>query len=404
MASNTWPCHSFTCNVTNKPVQNGAPSPPLCHNFDNFAQRLQHDMSSTFPFPQFLSTFFQTQSTSCLLPSIYSSSLSEHLDNKWWYPKGFNNASRAACLRILQELDSLSQKGITWNRVQCFTLELFIWSFSRVHGFTPSSFTDGFFNNTSASIFKQVKYVPWEDSTDGEYGTIFDPSGRSTPKSITVSPQLVQHLSFIFHTGLAPTFPYCTTCECHFPPSPQSQWTRRAHWLPTVYFLQLNNTLSNSIAATNLHSSATASISVSTPPTRFPISRTVLVMTCLASSFCITFNQRAPMSSFAAFRLEATSAIWALGSELILRPDQPRRRLSLNFPPILRRLHTFYSWLFRYCGTSFSYFPQWPRTVVLTRQLSCHHVKPHSVALQCPFNTSYLSTNKSGPLMLTCAS
>lgn len=115
---------------------------------------------------------------------------------------------------------------------------------------------------------------------------------------------------FLFHTGSAPTLPYCTTCECHLPLYLQFQQTRWSHCLPTPFLLHLDSFSSNLSTGKPPHSSATASIS---QPQRIqPSSPTpgfFFVMSFLPTSLCINSNQNCFIFSFTAFNLEVSNVL-----------------------------------------------------------------------------------------------
>lgn len=65
-------------------------------------------MSTSFPLRLFLNTFSLTTSTSCILHSNWFSPLPDNRDNRQWYHKGFDIASRPAHLRTLHVSDIVS--------------------------------------------------------------------------------------------------------------------------------------------------------------------------------------------------------------------------------------------------------------------------------------------------------
>lgn len=112
------------------------------------------------------------------------------------------------------------------------------------NGCALSSFTASSFMIRSASIPERVKYIPWPQSTNREYNTIFDPSCGFTHSSKIVFSQFVQlHPCFFSTVRKLKYFLSLTTHESLLQISSQSQWMCSTHCLPTTSSLHWSHPL-----------------------------------------------------------------------------------------------------------------------------------------------------------------
>lgn len=171
--------------------------------------------------------------------SISSSILLDHWNSRRKCPKGCENVSRVALLRILQVHSNIFftfsiRIGADATVSTAFSRTV-LFKHAIIHGSAPNCFTASSLNITSDSVAKGVQYVLWEHKN------------RNMVRCSTrpVAPSIAQQQSprnsssfthFLLHNVWAQTLLYHAIQESHLLLAHNCQWARWANCSLTPFF------------------------------------------------------------------------------------------------------------------------------------------------------------------------